>query len=92
MQIWYQTVKFKRQMTCEECGRVIARRATVSRVCDNRGNWIEAVGIDDDPRADYRLQCNCGHRIEIQSPEDVEQWKLPDIGEEPTGPTVLRLT
>lgn len=37
VQIWYQTVKFKRPMSCEHCKKLLAPRASTSAVLDERG-------------------------------------------------------
>jgi len=90
---WYETVRFERAMHCESCGILLARRASMSPVVDGQGNPIEVggVGLDYDPRADYRLQCSCGHNMEFSSPEDAEQMKATSF-EKCTAPIVVRLT
>lgn len=92
MQFWYETVKFRRDMFCEKCEQRLARRGSSAPVVDTAGQAIEASagGGDFDPRADYAITCDCGATMEIRSPEDVEQWKVPD--EPGRGRQVVRLT
>jgi hypothetical protein len=78
-------------MSCEKCNTVLARRATDSPVIDGQGNWLESYD-EEDERADYLMVCDCGAKIEFQSPEDVQQYKTPDAAPEPKGRPVLRLT
>lgn len=71
MSFWYETVRFKREMKCGACGKLLARRASDSPVYDANGERIEAYA-DDDRRADYELACDCGEKMEFHSPEDVD--------------------
>ncbi len=93
MQIWYETVRYYNEVHCPVCRRRLARRAANSPVFDTSGTRMEASDYDwgDDDRADYMTRCECGHELELKSPEDVEQLK--STAEAPmTGQPMVRLT
>jgi hypothetical protein len=60
------------------------RSARLPDRCKSRGE------LDDE--ADYRLTCPfCRTALELQAPEDLDQWTLPGP-EHATAPPVVRLT
>jgi hypothetical protein len=93
MEEWFEFVRFNRAIYCEGCRRLIARRASDSVVVDEVGNLVpsEAIVLDYDPRADYRIECECGQKMELRSPEDAEQMKGTTL-DHCKGPVVVRLT
>jgi hypothetical protein len=93
MQEWYEIVRYNRAILCESCGLLLARRASDSVVVDERGNLVgaEAISLDDDPRADYLITCECGSSMEFSTPEDAAPMKATTL-DHCKSPVVVRLT
>ncbi len=80
--MWYETIRFKDDFSCEGCRNKIARRASDWAVTDSQGHLRNASSIVEeyDPRADYEIICpTCGLATEFRSPEQVKQYKTIEV-------------
>ncbi len=88
-----ECVKYKYDVRCEKCGRLLARRGTMSVAYDAFGEEIIASNAGasmDELVAIYELPCpNCGTVLELDCPRNVLPWTTYEPNLE-TGPRVLK--
>jgi DNA-directed RNA polymerase subunit RPC12/RpoP len=89
-----EAIRYHYDVACPRCGTALARRGTLSVVCDGAGRPIDYWGIGgattEELEAVYELTCRkCGYIIELDAPEHVEPYTTSEPDKE-SGPWVVK--
>jgi hypothetical protein len=90
----FEAIRYRYDMSCARCRKLLAKRLTLSVVYDRRGRAIEYWGIGGDTAEElaaiYELTCPaCAKVIELEALTDVDPY-LTSAPDEESGPPVVK--
>lgn len=75
----FAAIKYKYEVKCPSCETVLAHRAQLSRVFDRHGHEVLVPSTGEDVALErYKISCECGHVLELESPSEVLPWSVFD--------------
>lgn len=89
-----EAIRYQYDVACPQCTTTLARRGTLSVVCDGDGCPIDYWGIGgataEELEAIYELACqNCGTVVELDAPDNVDPYTTSEPDKE-SGPWVVK--